>query len=250
MIALLHSAIDLSLKLRWQSWNIDLATINTNLGSVTSLAIGVQGPGATGTLLLDDIRLYPYAREIITPVQPDPAGLVLHYAFEGNTNDSAGANPGLAVGGPIYLQGKIGQAISFDGLSQYVNCGEDTGAGITADFTLAAWVQMTPGNAGQTNYAASKAGIIGFTKSLAKEVGSRSITVNAVAPGFVPTTLTEVLSEDLKQAAIDHTPLGRFGEPSEIAAATAFLASDEAKFITGQIFVIDGGEITGGLASR
>jgi 3-oxoacyl-[acyl-carrier protein] reductase len=97
------------------------------------------------------------------------------------------------------------------------------------------------GNAGQTNYAASKAGIIGFTKSLAKEVGSRNITVNAIAPGFVPTVLTEVLPEDLKQAAVDLTPLGRFAESEEIAAAVAFFASDEAAFITGQVLSVDGG---------
>jgi 3-oxoacyl-[acyl-carrier protein] reductase len=97
------------------------------------------------------------------------------------------------------------------------------------------------GNPGQTNYAASKAGIVGFTKSLAKELGTRHITVNAVAPGFVPTALTNSLPEDLKQAAIEHTPLGRFAEPEEIAAAVAFFASDEAGFITGQVLSVDGG---------
>ena len=97
------------------------------------------------------------------------------------------------------------------------------------------------GQAGQTNYAASKAGIIGFTKSLAKEVGSRNITVNAIAPGFIPTALTDVLPEQQIQAIIETTPVGRLGTVEEVAAAVLFLASDEAAFITGQVLSVDGG---------
>jgi len=102
------------------------------------------------------------------------------------------------------------------------------------------------GQGGQTNYAASKAGAIGFTKSLAKELGPRNITVNAVAPGFVLTDLTADLSEDLKQQAIEATPLGRMGQPEEIARAVAFLASDLASFITGEVLTVDGGLVMQG----
>jgi 3-oxoacyl-[acyl-carrier protein] reductase len=97
------------------------------------------------------------------------------------------------------------------------------------------------GQAGQTNYSASKAGMIGFTKALAREVGGRNITVNAIAPGFVPTVLTAVLTEEQKQAAIAMTPLGRFAKPEEIAYAVTFLASERAAFITGQVLSVDGG---------
>jgi 3-oxoacyl-[acyl-carrier protein] reductase len=99
------------------------------------------------------------------------------------------------------------------------------------------------GQACQTNYAASKAGMIGFTKSLAKELGSRNITVNAVAPGFIPTALTEVLPEEMVQAAIDNTPVGRLGAIEDVASAVVFLASDEASFITGQVLTVDGGMV-------
>jgi len=97
------------------------------------------------------------------------------------------------------------------------------------------------GQAGQTNYSASKAGMIGFTKSLAKEVGARNITVNAVAPGFIPTDLTNVLPEDQINAIKDNTPLKRLGTSEEVAYAVLYLASDEAAFVTGQVLSVDGG---------
>jgi len=97
------------------------------------------------------------------------------------------------------------------------------------------------GNPGQTNYSASKAGLIGFTKSLAKEIGGRNITVNAVAPGFVPTDLISSLPKNLLDEAIKMTPLGRLGSIEDVAFAVAFLASDEAAYITGQVLSVDGG---------
>jgi 3-oxoacyl-[acyl-carrier protein] reductase len=97
------------------------------------------------------------------------------------------------------------------------------------------------GNFGQTNYAASKAGIVGFTKSLAREAGTRGVRVNAVAPGYIETRLTDVLLDEVKQKMLESTSLGRFGRPEDIARAVHFLCSDEAAFITGEVLVVDGG---------
>lgn len=99
------------------------------------------------------------------------------------------------------------------------------------------------GNAGQANYAASKAGLIGLTKSLARELASRGITVNAVAPGFIMTDMTDVLSAEVKESILKKIPLGKFGEGEDIAAAVAFLASPEARYITGQVLTVDGGMV-------
>jgi 3-oxoacyl-[acyl-carrier protein] reductase len=97
------------------------------------------------------------------------------------------------------------------------------------------------GNPGQTNYSASKAGIIGFTKALARELGSRGVRANVVAPGYVTTQLTEVLRDELKDVMLSNTPLGRFGDPEDVAGAVRFLCSDEAAFITGEVLLVDGG---------
>lgn len=99
------------------------------------------------------------------------------------------------------------------------------------------------GNAGQANYAAAKAGIIGFTKSVAREIGSRSITVNAVAPGFIDTELTAVLNDEMREALKKQIPLGRLGSPEDVAGVVTFLASDQAAYITGQTFNCDGGMV-------
>ncbi len=97
------------------------------------------------------------------------------------------------------------------------------------------------GNWGQTNYAASKAGIIGFTKSLAKELGSRNVRANVVVPGYVKTQLTDVLPEDATNLMLQNTPLGRLGDPEDVAGAVRFLCSDEASFVTGAVLLVDGG---------
>jgi 3-oxoacyl-[acyl-carrier protein] reductase len=101
------------------------------------------------------------------------------------------------------------------------------------------------GNAGQANYASAKAGVIAFTRSVAKEVGSRGITANAVAPGFIETRMTEKLDEKQRQALLEHIPLASIGTPRDVAEAVAFLASEEAKYITGQVLNVDGGMALG-----
>ena len=97
------------------------------------------------------------------------------------------------------------------------------------------------GNPGQTNYGAAKAGIIGFTKSLARELGGRGVRANVVAPGYVKSRLTEILPEELRGQMLANTPLGRLGDPEDVAGAVRFLCSDEASFITGEVLLVDGG---------
>jgi 3-oxoacyl-[acyl-carrier protein] reductase len=99
------------------------------------------------------------------------------------------------------------------------------------------------GNPGQSNYVAAKAGVIGLTKSTAKELASRGITVNAIAPGFIDTDMTAVLDEELKKQMLNHIPLGFFGEPKDVAETVKFLASDSARYITGQTIHVDGGMV-------
>src|SRR4029079_527407 len=102
-------------------------------------------------------------------------------------------------------------------------------------------IVVVTGNGAQTNYAASKAGIIGFTKSLARELGSRNVRANVVAPGYVSAQLTYVLPEEATSAMLTNTPLGRLGDPEDVAGAVRFLCSDAAAFVTGDVLLVDGG---------
>ena len=125
----------------WRPWNIDLTSFGS-LQNVTKIIIGVQGNGATGKLIFDDIRLYDLARETITPVQPDPAGLVAQYAFEGNANDSIGSHHGTPNGSPLYMPGMSGQAISLNGIDAYVVVGSVGISGVQPR-TIAGWAKAS-----------------------------------------------------------------------------------------------------------
>jgi len=125
----------------WQVWNIDLAEFG-GLQNVTKIAIGVQGNGANGKLIFDDIRLYTLARQLITPVQPDPAGLVAQYAFEGNANDSVGSNHGTLQGNPQWVTGYYGNALAFDGTGDWLDCGNDPSLGISGAVSVTAWINI------------------------------------------------------------------------------------------------------------
>jgi len=126
----------------WQAWNIELASFGTNLQSVTTLGIGIDGNGASGTLYFDDIRLYSYSPEFITPVEPSSAGLIGHWKFDGDTLDSSGlGNDGTANGDPTYAVGQVGQAISLDGIDDYVTIDGVTDDITNEDITLAGWVK-------------------------------------------------------------------------------------------------------------
>jgi hypothetical protein len=126
---------------QWQAWNIDLASVGTDLENVTSLTIGVEGGDAVGVLYIDAIRLYPQAGELITPVEPDTAGLVVHYEFEGNTDDSSGqGNHGTALADPTFVAGVEGQAIDLNGWSQTVAIAHSAALKPESEITISAWV--------------------------------------------------------------------------------------------------------------
>jgi len=125
----------------WQAWNIELASFGTNLQGVTSLAIGIEGNGASGMLYVDDIRLFAYERRFVTPIEPDDAGLVAHYKFDQNANDSSGNNNnGTLSGSPQWVAGTIDDAVGLDGRNDYIDCGNDPSLDITGPITIAAWV--------------------------------------------------------------------------------------------------------------
>jgi hypothetical protein len=135
----------------WQARNIELDLFGTNLQSVSRLAIGIDGNGASGILYVDDIRLFAYERRFVTPTEPDASGLVAHYEFDQNANDSSGNNNhGTLAGNPQWVTGEIGGSLQLDGRNDYVDCGNDPSLDMTGAITISAWIYPVGSGASST----------------------------------------------------------------------------------------------------
>jgi 3-oxoacyl-[acyl-carrier protein] reductase len=231
------------------------------IGRAIALALGAQGATVVGTATSEEGAQRIGAALADAGIQGE--GMVLNVSDQASVDAVLAAMTG-GVGAPSILVNNAG--ITRDNLLMRMKDAEwdqiiDTN--LTSVYRLSkgclramtkarkgrivnvsSVVGMT-GNAGQTNYAAAKAGMIGFTKSLAREVGSRGITVNCVAPGFIDTDMTRALSEQQRQGLLGAIPLGRLGQPEEIAAAVTFLASPAAGYITGETIQVNGGMYMG-----
>jgi 3-oxoacyl-[acyl-carrier protein] reductase len=199
----------------------------------------IEGEGGTATAIVADIRKYEQVEEMVKQT-------IDTYGKIDILVNNAGITRDMII---MKMSEENWDAVLDTNLKGAFNCSKAVVRSMIRKrygrIVNMSSVSGIAGNAGQTNYSASKAGLIGFTKALAREVGARNVTVNAVAPGFVLTDLTRDLPEALKDAAVEQTPLRRWGEPEEIAYAVAFFVSDEAAYITGQVLSIDGGMIMG-----
>ncbi len=206
-----------------------------NAAGAETVATTIRNAGGTCRLYQADVSDTAQAAELVKQVQNDFGGLDILVNNAGTTRDTLLLSMSEEQWDTVIATNlRSVYAVSRAALRGMIRKRWGRIINITSVVGLT-------GQAGQANYAASKAGVIGFTKSLAREVASRNITVNAVAPGFIPTALTDVLSEEQRAEIIRNTPLGRMGTPEEVAWAVLFLASERAGFITGQVLTVDGG---------
>jgi 3-oxoacyl-[acyl-carrier protein] reductase len=206
-----------------------------NEAGATSVVEEIRRAGGVCALVQADVSDVDQAAELVKQVQSDLGGLEILVNNAGTTRDTL-----LMTMSPeawdtvIDTNLRSVYAVSRAAIRGMIRKRWGRIINITSVVGLA-------GQAGQANYAASKAGIIGFTKSIAREVASRNVTVNAVAPGFIPSALTDQMAEEHKEEVLKATPLGRMGTPEEVAWTVAFLASERSGFITGQVISVDGG---------
>lgn len=206
-----------------------------NAAGAEAVAADIRGRGGECIIAKADVSDAEQAAELVKQVQTDLGGLDILVNNAGTTRDTLLLSMSEAQWDDVITTNlRSVYTVSRAALRGMLRKRWGRIINITSVVGLT-------GQAGQANYAASKAGIIGFTKSLAREVASRNITVNAVAPGFIPTALTDVLNDEQRDAIIRDTPLGRMGTPEEVAWAVLFLAAERSGFITGQVLTVDGG---------
>jgi 3-oxoacyl-[acyl-carrier protein] reductase len=206
-----------------------------NAAGADEIAAGIRADGGECIILRADVSDAAQAAELVKQVQTDLGGLDILVNNAGTTRDTLLLSMSEDQWDEVITTNlRSVYAVSRAALRGMIRKRWGRIINITSVVGLT-------GQAGQSNYAASKAGIIGFTKSLAREVASRNITVNAVAPGFIPTALTDVLNEEQRAGIIANTPMGRMGTPEEVAWAVSFLAAERSGFITGQVLTVDGG---------
>jgi len=206
-----------------------------NEDGAAAVVEGIRAAGGTCSLFQADVSDAGQAAELVKQVQADLGGLEILVNNAGTTRDMLLMTMSEEAWDTVMATNlRSVYAVSKAAIRGMIRKRWGRIINITSVVGLS-------GQAGQANYAASKAGIIGFTKSLAREVASRNVTVNAIAPGFIPTALTDALSSEQHEEIIKATPLGRMGTPEEIAWTAAFLASERSGFITGQVISVDGG---------
>ncbi len=206
-----------------------------NAQGAESVAAAIRAKGGECGLYQADVSDSQQAAELVKQVQADLGGLDILVNNAGTTRDTL----------VLSMSDEQWDAVINTNLRSVYAVSRAALRGMLRKrwgriINITSVVGLT-GQAGQANYAASKAGIIGFTKSLAREVASRNITVNAIAPGFIPSALTDVLTDEQRAGIISNTPLGRMGTTDEVAWAVAFLAAERSGFITGQVLTVDGG---------
>ena len=208
---------------------------NSNAGPADDLAAQIRSNGGRAVVIGADLSTVEGAEAIVDQAQESLGGLDVLVNNAGTTRDNL----------LMRMSDEQWDTVINTNLRSAFVCSRRAVRGMIRQrsgriINIASVVGLR-GNAGQANYAAAKAGLIGFTRALAREVGSRGITVNAVAPGFVISPLTDVIPDQLREQALNSIPLGRFADPDDIAGAVAFLASDDGAYVTGHVLTVDGG---------
>jgi 3-oxoacyl-[acyl-carrier protein] reductase len=203
--------------------------------NVVELEAFVQEIGATAVLVQGDISNFDDAEKLV-------AAAVENYGRLDLLVNNAGITKDVLL---VRMSEEDFDSVNTTNLKGTFNCSKHAAKVMFKQrsgsiINISSVVGIT-GNIGQSNYAASKAGVIGFTKAVARELAPRGVRVNAVAPGFIATAMTEVIPEEAKKAMLQNIPMGKFGEPEDVANVVLFLASDEAKYITGQVISVNGG---------